>query len=138
MAEDALATELIGLERRFWQAMKDRDVDAALELTADPCLVTGAQGVASIDKPTFAKMMTDGQWVLKDFTFQDVKVQRVSDDVAVVGYKVREDLEVEGRALTMEAADASTWVRRGGGWVCALHTESLIGDPFGRDRAANH
>ena len=35
-----------------------------------------------------------------------------------------------------DAADASTWVRRNGRWVCALHTESLKGDPFGRDRRA--
>jgi hypothetical protein len=28
----------------------------------------------------------------------------------------------------------STWVRRNGGWVCALHTESILGDPFGRDK----
>jgi hypothetical protein len=27
-------------------------------------------------------------------------------------------------------------VRRNGQWVCALHTESMLGDPFGRDRSA--
>jgi hypothetical protein len=25
-------------------------------------------------------------------------------------------------------------VKRNGDWVCALHTESLAGDPYGRDR----
>jgi hypothetical protein len=25
-------------------------------------------------------------------------------------------------------------VRRGGRWVCALHTEAIAGDPYGRDR----
>jgi catechol 2,3-dioxygenase-like lactoylglutathione lyase family enzyme len=34
----------------------------------------------------------------------------------------------------VDAEDASTWVRRNDHWVCALHTESLKGDPFGRDR----
>jgi hypothetical protein len=47
---------------------------------------------------------------------------------------VREQLTVDGNPLTLEAADASTWVRRDGRWVCALHTESIAGDPFGRDR----
>jgi hypothetical protein len=63
-----------------------------------------------------------------------VQVQQLSDDVAVVGYKVREDLDLEGKPLTMEAADASTWVRQDDHWVCALHTESVLGDPYGRDR----
>ena len=25
-------------------------------------------------------------------------------------------------------------LRKNGGWVCALHTESIKGDPWGRDR----
>ena len=58
------------------------------------------------------------------------------DDVAIVAYKVRERLVVDGNPVTLDAADASTWIRRNGHWVCALHTESILGDPFGRDRRA--
>ncbi len=132
--DKALSQRLMDLERAFWQSMKDRDVDAALRLTDDPCIVTGAQGVSRIDKATFAKMMSGGNWTLEDFTFSDVEVQKLSDDVAVIGYKVSEKLTVDGKPVTMEAADASTWVRRNGSWVCALHTESVLGDPYGRDR----
>jgi len=45
-------------------------------------------------------------------------------------------MEVEGKPLTMKAADATTWVRQDGEWMAALHTESLLGDPFGRQRKA--
>jgi hypothetical protein len=41
---------------------------------------------------------------------------------------------VEGEAVSFDAYDTSVWVRDGGGWKCALHTESLVGDSFGRDR----
>ena len=51
-----------------------------------------------------------------------------------MAYQVHEELTVEGKPLTLDAADASTWVRRDGTWRCALHTESIAGDPFGRDR----
>jgi hypothetical protein len=54
--------------------------------------------------------------------------------VAVLAYNVHEELTVEGKPVTIDAADASTWVRRDGRWLCALHSESLKGDPFGRDR----
>jgi len=129
-----LEKEIVGLETRFWQAMKDQDVDAALALTADPTLVTGSQGAARLDHKTFRGMMSGASWELKSYEFSDMKVEKVTDDVAVIVYKVREDLTFDGEPISFEAADASTWVRKDGGWVCILHTESILGDPFGRDR----
>jgi hypothetical protein len=61
-------------------------------------------------------------------------VKMVCDDVVVLAYRVREKVDVEGEPVALEAADSTTWVRRDGRWLCALHTESLLGDPFGRDR----
>jgi len=133
-----LKKELLDLENQFWQCMKDKNIAKALEMTNDPCIVTGAQGVGQIDKKTFARMMETGSWELHDFDIRDAKVQQLSDDVAIIGYKVREKLTVDGEPLTMEAADASTWVKKDGRWVCALHTESVAGDPFGRDRQKAH
>jgi hypothetical protein len=66
----------------------------------------------------------------------DDQVRQLGDDVAVVAYTVHEKLTVDGQPVTLDAADASTWVRRNGRCVCALHTESVKGDPFGRDRRA--
>jgi ketosteroid isomerase-like protein len=131
-----LKTEILALEEQFWDAMKEGDVDAALKLTSDPCIVTGAQGVASVDKATFRKMMKDAEWTIDDYEIRDAEVQRVSDDVAVIAYKVREELTVDGEELELEAADASTWMRKNGAWVCVMHTESILGDPYGRDRAS--
>jgi hypothetical protein len=129
-----LEEEILGLETKFWQSMIDKDSETGAQLSADPCIVTGAQGVARIDRETFAKMMDTGQGELHAFAFSDVQVEQVTEDVAVIAYKVREDLTVDGEKLTMEAADASTWVRESGNWTCVLHTESVLGDPFGRDR----
>jgi hypothetical protein len=110
------------------------DVQTALSLTDDPCIVAGPQGLGSIDKKTFAKMLESPQYIVNDFELDDVKVRMLSNDVAVLAYKVHEELEVDGEPVTMDAVDSSTWVRKNGRWVCALHTESLVGDPFGRDR----
>jgi hypothetical protein len=52
----------------------------------------------------------------------------------VIAYKVTEELDVEGSPITLKAADTTTWVRKGNKWLAAQHTESLLGDPFGRDR----
>ena len=127
--------ELIELEKEYWQAIKDKDTDAAMRLTDDKCIVAGAQGVASIDRNAFAGMLNSGNWTLHEFHIDDdIQVRLLSDDVAVVGYKVMEKLTVEGKPVTLEAADTSAWTRRDGRWLCGLHTESIFGDPFGRDR----
>ena len=82
-----------------------------------------------------AGMLKSGAWKLRHFEIDpDVKLRMFGDDVAVLAYKVREELTVDGKPVKLDAADASTWVRRDGQWVCALHTESIAGDPFGRDR----
>jgi uncharacterized protein (TIGR02246 family) len=134
MANPNVENELVQLERKYWEAIRDQDVEAALRLTDDPCIVAGASGVASIGPDAYRKMMKSGTWKLDEFELKDTNVRLLGDDVAIVAYKVKENLIVDGKPLTLEAADASTWVKRNGEWRCALHTESLAGDPFGRDR----
>lgn len=130
----AVENELVDLERRYWQALQDGDDETALALTDDPCLVAGAQGVASLDRSAMADMLKQATWKLQRFAIDDAKVRMIGDDAAVLAYIVHEEVTVDGRAVKLQASDASTWVRRDGRWVCALHTEALAGDAFGRDR----
>jgi ketosteroid isomerase-like protein len=134
MTEGPIEAKLLDLEKQYWQAIKDRDVQAAMRLTDDPCIVTGAQGVARITREAFAAMLQAGGWTLHEFILSDVQVRVISEGVAIVAYKVKELLTVDGKPVTLEASDSSIWVRREEQWVCALHTEAISGDPFGRDR----
>ena len=127
--------ELLDLERSFWQALKDGDVKTAVGLTDFPSILTGPQGVGQVDQSAFESMMKSASYTLRHFEIADeAYVRLLGDDVAILAYKVREEMVVEGQPVTMEAADSSTWIRRDGRWRCALHTEALLGDPFGRDR----
>lgn len=135
MTTTTIEKELVELETQFWQAMKDQDVEAATQLTDSTCIVAGAQGVGSLPRQAIGGMLKSATWKLNEFEFVgDVLTSVVTDDVAIVAYKVREELTVDGKPITLEAFDASTWVRRDGRWLCALHTESIPGDSFGRDR----
>jgi hypothetical protein len=82
-------------------------------------------------------MMGAGTWKLNAFTLSNPVVRFVTDEVAVVAYKVHEDVTTGGKPVSLDAADTSTWVKRGAAWLCVAHTESLAGDPFGRDRVAS-
>jgi ketosteroid isomerase-like protein len=123
------------LERRFWQAMKDGDVETCVNLTDDPCIVTGPQGIGQIDRNALAAMLRAATHTLDSFELEDeAEVRMLGDDVAIVAYQVHEQITVDGETVSVDAADSSTWVRRGDTWLCAMHSEALAGDPFGRDR----
>ncbi len=131
MATKTGEQELLDLEKQYWQAIKNKDVDTALRLTDDPCLIAGAQGVRRIDKQTFVSMMKAMPSTLHDFVVKDdAQVRLLHDDVAILAYSVHEELTTPaGKSVTLDAADTSTWVRRDGQWLCAMHTESILGNP---------
>ena len=135
MANETTDEELLALEHQYWQAIKDGDAALSARLSDDPCVVTGSQGVGRIDYVTLEGMFAGATWKLTGFEITSPIVALLTDDVAVVAYRVHEDLLVDGQPLALDASDSSTWVRRNGEWVCAVHTEAIAGDPFGRDRA---
>jgi ketosteroid isomerase-like protein len=126
---------IIELEEKFWRTMVDRDVDTATGMMADTAIVTSAQGAAMIDSGTFARMMKEGTWKLHSFKLDKPQVKFNGGDMAIIGYEVTEKLTVDDKPLELIAYDASVWIRVDGEWKCALHTESVKGDPFGRDPA---
>ena len=75
MASKTMHKTLLDLETRYWDALKDKDVEAALELTADPCVIVGAQGVGRVDTSMYRQMMSDATWTIVDF--------KIGDDVQV-------------------------------------------------------
>lgn len=127
--------ELLAAERRYWQAMKENDVETTLRLTDFPCIITGPQGIGEVDEQMLATMMRSPSYSLDDFKVSDdVKVRMLRDDVAILAYRVHEEMTVDGASVGLDLVDSSTWVRRDGGWRCASHSEAIAGDPFGRDR----
>ena len=135
MATRTVEKELVELEKEYWQAIKDQDVETAMRLTDDECIVSGASGFSRLSKDALEGMMQSSSYTLDRFHIgKDAEVRLLTDDVAIVAYKVQEELTVDGKPVKLDAAESSAWVRRDGQWVCALHTESILGDPFGRDR----
>ena len=133
MSTKTIECELIELEKQYWQAIKAGDFDGALRLTDDPCIVAGASGVSRIDNATFRDMMKDVPWTLQSFEFKgNSEVRMLGDDVGILAYTIHEVMTVDGKPTEFDAAHSSTWLKRNGKWVCAMHTESIAGDPFGR------
>ncbi len=117
---------IIAIERRFWQALVDYDTDAATALVADDCLVTGPMGAIRIDPVKYAAMMDEGSWSLDSFDFSDVEVVRPTPEIAIIAYHVHQTGTFKGDDMDMKCADSSVWIRSGGNWKCALHTETIL------------
>lgn len=128
--------QIIDLEQEFWRTIMEKDTDASVAMLPDRSMVVGAQGAAVLTRDDYRRMaeQAEGSWKLKSFRLDDVSVMFPRADVAVIAYTVTEEMDVEDQSLTLKAADTTTWVREDGGWRACLHTESLLGDPFGRDR----
>lgn len=132
MQRDDISQEVLALEKKFWDCIKEKDSATAVSMSDDPCVVVGAQGIGEVDKTTLARMLEGDASQLNDYAFDDIHVRHITDDVVVVAYKVKEGLVVEGKDVNLQAFDSSVWVRREGQWVCAVHSESIAGDPYGR------
>ena len=128
----ALRNELLNLEQKYWNAICKNDSTTAAALSDDTCLVVGAQGVSELRRSMLKELMNNATYELEDFAIEDVHMHPLTDDIVALAYKVREQLSVNGKPVALEAFDSSIWQRRDGRWVCAVHTESPIGAPFGR------
>lgn len=130
--------KIIDLEQKFWRTIREKDTEASLAMLPERSIVVGAQGAAVLTRDDYRTMAEQHEsfWKLNSFRLDDVRVIFPRDDVAVIAYTVTEEMEVQGQPLTLKAADATTWIRKNGEWLASLHTESLLGDPFGRDRTA--
>ena len=118
--------QIIDLETRFWQAIKDKDVTTAQSMIAQQSLVTGPSGAMQINPEKFGQMMREAAWTLDTFEFSEIDVIFPSGDVAVIAYKVHQTGQMKGQPMDMEAADSSVWIRAGSDWKCALHTETVL------------
>ena len=118
--------ELLDLEKQYWEAIRNRDGATATRLSDARCLVVSPQGISSLDREALAGLVENAPYELKKYRVDDdVQVRMVADGVAVIAYKVSEEMVVDGQPQTLEAFDSSVWVKRDGGWVCAAHTETL-------------
>jgi hypothetical protein len=130
--------ELLTLERDYWDALKDRDARIAGRMTAEDSTIVGASGVSGVDPRQMSRLLEAATYRIKDYRIdpQTTRITHLGDDAVAISYGVHEDLEVDGKPVKLDAFDASVWKKTDTGWTCALHTESIAGDAFGRDRVA--
>jgi len=122
------ATDLIALEKRFWQALVDEDVEAATSMLDEPALMVSSHGAMQFDHDGYRRMAEQGIMVVKSYELSDLNVVFPTEETAVLTYQVRQALSQRGRAeeMVQQMADSSVWTRKDGRWICVMHTETPL------------
>lgn len=114
------ANDILCLEQKYWDAMKNNDVETAVSLTHFPCLVSGPSGTRKISEEQYRKMInmhSAEEYIGVEMAKPEVEF--LNDCTAVITYCT----EVNG----MSMLDVSTWIKEGDKWLCAFHSENPKG-----------
>lgn len=115
---------IMELERRFWQSMKDGDIDVAVALLDEPSTSVNGWGIHHFTPAGYKAMALSGNARITAFEFFDERVIFPLPDVAVATYKARQSFTLDGMTHDMVVHDTTTWVRKGGRWLACAHTET--------------
>ena len=116
--------EIEQLEHAFWSSLVDRDVDAATALLAPQALMVSSRGAMQFDPSQYAKMLQHPKHGLLDYTLSDMAVLFPTEDIAIVTYRAKQAMQMDGKQFEQDVVDSSTWVKLDGKWKCAAHTEA--------------
>ena len=112
--------DIMSLEKKYWDAVVNKDYETVRDMTKFPCIVAGKQGVMSVDEPSYKKMFEqhgDRKMTVKNIS--DEQIQTGADH-AMIAYLI----ELDYNGNQMKCACTSTWIKDSQGWKCAMHTES--------------
>ena len=113
-------SEILNLEKKYWDGMSNHDYEVVKNLTKFPCIVAGKHGVMSVSEPSYKKMFDQGAG--KTMKVKDISDELVQtgEDHAMIAYLI--ELDYDGKV--MQCACTSTWLKENGKWLCAMHTEN--------------
>lgn len=124
-----METQIIELEKKYWQGMEDYDYEIIKKLTHFPCIIASKNGVQSVDEATFKKMFESGSGTkIKIMNFSKVETQVIAENCGIIAYLIEFGMPDSKQKPSLKCACTSTWVRENGSWSCVLHTESELAE----------
>jgi len=118
------SAEIMQLETDFWQSMLDQQPAKAAAMLPERAAMVAMYGIHHFGPAEYMKMAEQGDARITGFSFADAQVIFPADNVAVATYKVRQRFEMKGKPQEMTCFDSTTWVKRDGKWLAAVHTET--------------
>lgn len=122
-----METQIIELEKKYWQGMENHEYETVKKLTRFPCIIAGKSGVQSVDEANFKRMFESGDGdKIKALDFSDIKTQLLAENTAVIAYTIELEIVHDKQKASLKCACTSTWIKENNNWVCVLHTETEL------------
>lgn len=122
-----METQIIELEKKYWQGMENHDYEAVKKLTRFPCIIAGKNGVQTVNEVSFKKMFESGDGnKIKVLNFSHIETQTVTGNTALIAYLIELGIADDQQKTPLKCACTSTWIKENDNWVCALHTETEL------------
>ncbi|MFB3386719.1 nuclear transport factor 2 family protein [Flavobacterium sp. LAR06] len=122
-----MGSQIIELEKKYWQGMENHDYETVKNLTHFPCIIAGKTGLQSVDEATFKKMFESANGSkIKVLNISDVETQLLAENTAVTAYQIELEMADDKQKSLLKCACTSTWIKENNNWVCALHTETEL------------
>ena len=119
--DDLLAT-LTALEESYWEGWKNHDGAPVMQHSADNVVVISKTGVKKLSKQDEMKRYQEHTCDTKTYSFSDRAVHRVSEDVAILTYRLTVDETCDGVKSPENEFVSAVYVRQNGNWMfAALH-----------------
>jgi len=113
---------LVALEKRGWEAWKNKDTTAYRAVLTDDAISNGRSGVATL--PQMVSGLKDCEvrsFALDESTF---RITNVAPNVALLTYKATQDASCGGTAAPTPVWASSVYVRRNGEWRSIFYQET--------------
>lgn len=122
-----MGSQIIELEKKYWQGMENHDYETVKNLTHFPCIIAGKTGLQSVDEATFKKMFESANGSkIKVLNISNVETQILAENTAVTAYQIELEMTDDKQKSPLKCACTSTWIKENNNWVCALHTETEL------------
>lgn len=120
--KSSLEETIISMEKRAWEAVKNRDTKAFSELFAADGMMADSAGFAT--RSAFFQTLPD--LTISQYTLTDFKVMMIDKDSAIITYKADVKGSFKGQAFPPNPAYVSSiWTKRGGKWMAVYHQETM-------------
>ena len=124
-----METQIMELEKKYWQGMENHDYETVRNLTHFPCVVAGKTGLQSVDEATFKKMFESAAGnKIKVLNISDVEMQLLAENIAITAYQIELEMPDDNQISSVKCVCTSTWIKENNNWVCAMHTETELSE----------
>jgi hypothetical protein len=117
-----LKTTLVGLEKKSWEAWKNRDGKFFQQFLSDDHVEVGFGGVTN--KATVVNGVASPVCVVKSYAVDKFSLVRFDANTALLTYHAAQDTTCGGQAVPSPVWVSSLYLKRHGRWLNALYQQT--------------